>query len=41
MVKTEAQSENEVQALTGATITSDAVGNSVNMARELYIENLK
>lgn len=41
IVKTEAQSENEVQALTGATITSDAVGNSVNMARELYIENLK
>ncbi|NBI05739.1 RnfABCDGE type electron transport complex subunit G [Senegalia massiliensis] len=41
VVKSEPQNEDEVQALTGATITSDAVVKGVNSARNLYNNNLK
>ncbi|WP_130806541.1 RnfABCDGE type electron transport complex subunit G [Senegalia massiliensis] len=41
VVKSEPQNEEEVQALTGATITSDAVVKGVNSARNLYNNNLK
>jgi electron transport complex protein RnfG len=41
VVKSEPQNEEEVQALTGATITSDAVVKGVNIARNLYNNNLK
>lgn len=41
VVKATPQNNNEIQALTGATITSDAVVKGVNIARELYINNLK
>ncbi len=36
VVKSSPSSENEVQALTGATITSRAVTNGVNIAREIF-----
>lgn len=41
VVKSEPQNEDEVQSLTGATITSDAVVKGVNSARNLYNNNLK
>ncbi|RKD33192.1 RnfABCDGE type electron transport complex subunit G [Thermohalobacter berrensis] len=40
VVKTQPSNENEIQALTGATITSDAVTNGVNIARELFNNKL-
>lgn len=36
VVKTEPSNANEIQALTGATITSDAVTSGVNNAREIF-----
>jgi len=41
VVKSEPQNEDEVQALTGATITSNAVVKGVNSARDLFNNNLK
>ncbi|KGG81190.1 RnfABCDGE type electron transport complex subunit G [Caloranaerobacter azorensis] len=40
VVKGSTSSENEIQALTGATITSKAVTKGVNLAREIFINNL-
>ncbi|SHH61073.1 electron transport complex protein RnfG [Caloranaerobacter azorensis DSM 13643] len=40
VVKGSPSSENEIQALTGATITSKAVTKGVNLAREIFINNL-
>ncbi|WP_425446569.1 RnfABCDGE type electron transport complex subunit G [Dethiothermospora halolimnae] len=39
-VKTNPSKDNEIQALTGATITSDTVTDCVNMARELFNDRL-
>lgn len=41
VVKTAPSNDNEIQALTGATITSNAVTNGVNIARRLFNEKLK
>ncbi|MBS4537185.1 RnfABCDGE type electron transport complex subunit G [Clostridium sp. D2Q-11] len=41
VTKSTPQNDSEIQSLTGATITSDAVVKGVNMARELYNNNLK
>lgn len=41
VVKTGASKENEIQAITGATITSRAVTNGVNEAINFYTANLK
>lgn len=41
VVKASPQNDNEIQALTGATITSDAVVDGVNVARQVFNNNLK
>lgn len=41
VVKSAPQHDDEIQALTGATITSDTVVKGVNSARELYNSSLK
>jgi electron transport complex protein RnfG len=41
MVKTEAKQDNDVQAITGATVSSKAIGNGVNTAIKYYMKNIK
>ena len=41
ITKTTPAEENEIQAISGATITSSAVANGVNTALEYWAKNLK
>jgi electron transport complex protein RnfG len=41
VVKTPPTADNEIQAITGATITSRAVTKAVNEAREIYASALQ